>query len=139
TFDDDTVDDGAMEEENNEEETFQIQSSENDKKFVLVNTRIDYQYRSETLNNIYLYEFVSTLYKKKMNATDMKHLSTTAAPDTEVANKVGRPRNERFAFQEQHPQATTHLLMKHSQAHIPVLYGPQIPRCDRQDTRERYC
>ncbi|CAF4241238.1 unnamed protein product [Rotaria sordida] len=28
--------------------------------------------------------------------------------------------------------------MKYSQLHVPVLYGPQIPRQDRDDTRERY-
>ena len=29
-------------------------------------------------------------------------------------------------------------MMKYSQPHVPVLYGPQIPRQDRDDTRERY-
>jgi hypothetical protein len=29
--------------------------------------------------------------------------------------------------------------MKYSDSHVPILYGPQIPRCDRDDTRERYC
>ena len=53
-------------------------------------------------------------------------------------NQKGRPTNERFSFQEEHPQATTHILMKYSQLHVPVLYGPQIPRQDRDDTRERY-
>ncbi|CAF4941219.1 unnamed protein product, partial [Rotaria sp. Silwood2] len=28
--------------------------------------------------------------------------------------------------------------MKYSQPHVPILYGPQIPRRDREDTRERY-
>ncbi|CAF4386023.1 unnamed protein product, partial [Adineta steineri] len=41
-------------------------------------------------------------------------------------------------FQEQHPQATTYLLTEYSEAHIPILYGPQIPRHDREDTKERY-
>ncbi|CAF4380713.1 unnamed protein product [Rotaria magnacalcarata] len=30
-------------------------------------------------------------------------------------------------------------MMKYSESHVPVLYGPQIPRQDRDDTRERYC
>ncbi|CAF1175984.1 unnamed protein product [Rotaria sordida] len=55
------------------------------------------------------------------------------------ANRKGRPYNERFPFQQQHSQATTHLMMKYSQLHVPILYGPQIPRQDRDDTRERYC
>jgi len=138
-IDDDVFDDGTVDEENNDEERFQIQSSENDKKFVLVNTRIDYQYRSENLSNICLYDFVSTSYKKKMNASDMKYLSKTTVPEEEEeVNRKGRPPNERFPFQNQHPQATTYLMMKYSQPHVPVLYGPQIPRRDRDDTRERY-
>ncbi|CAF4198051.1 unnamed protein product, partial [Rotaria sordida] len=137
-LDDDVFDDGTIDEENNDEEHFQIQPSENDKKFVLVNTRIDYQYRSDTLNNICLYDFVSILYKKKMNATDMKYLSKTALPQEKEPNQTGRPPNERFPFQNQHPQATTHLMMKYSQSRVPILYGPQIPRRDREDTQERY-
>ncbi|CAF4618591.1 unnamed protein product, partial [Rotaria sp. Silwood2] len=57
----------------------------------------------------------------------------------EKINQKGRPPNERFLFQKQHPQATTYLMMKYSESHVPVLYGPQIPRQDRDDTRERYC
>ena len=29
--------------------------------------------------------------------------------------------------------------MKYSEPHVPILYGPQISRQDRDDTRERYC
>jgi hypothetical protein len=67
-YDDETAND-----ENNDEEHFQIQSAENDKNYVLVNTRIDYQYRSDILNGMCLYDFVSTVYKKKMNAADLKY------------------------------------------------------------------
>ena len=74
-----------------------------------------------------------------MNATDVKYLSKTPVLIEEERNKKkGRPANERYSFQKQHPQATTHLLMKYTESHIPVLYGPQIPRRDREDTRERY-
>jgi hypothetical protein len=137
-IDDDVYDDDTIDNENNEEEHFQIQSTENDKKYVLVNTRIDYQYRSDVLNNMCLYDFVSVLYKKKMNATDVKYLSKTAVPLEEEGTQKGRPANERYPFQKQHPQTTTHLLMKYSEYHVPILYGPQIPRRDRDDTRERY-
>ncbi|CAF3048819.1 unnamed protein product, partial [Rotaria socialis] len=64
--------------DNNDEEHFQIQSAESDKKYALVNTRVDYQYRFEILKDICLYDFVNTLYKKKMTATDLKYLSKTA-------------------------------------------------------------
>ncbi|CAF4411951.1 unnamed protein product [Rotaria sp. Silwood2] len=57
----------------------------------------------------------------------------------EKINQKGRPPNERFLFQKQHPQATTYLMMKYSEPYVPVLYGPQIPRRDRDNTRERYC
>ena len=60
--DDDVFDDELIGDENHTDEQFQIQSSENDKKFILVNTRIDYQYRSDILNNVCLYDFVSALY-----------------------------------------------------------------------------
>ncbi|CAF0937589.1 unnamed protein product [Rotaria sordida] len=78
------------------------------------------------------------LYKKKMNATDLKYLSKTTVPVEEDISGKGRPPNERFPFQKQHPQASTHLMIKYSEPHVPILYGPQIPRRDRDDTRERY-
>ena len=137
-IDDDVYDDETINNEKNDEEHFQIQSAENDNSYVLVNTRIDYQYRSDTLKNMCLYDFVSILYKKKMNTTDLKYLSKTAVPVEENVNKKGRPPNERYSFQKQHPQAATYLMMKYSQSRVPILYGPQIPRRDRDDTRERY-
>ncbi|CAF4316080.1 unnamed protein product, partial [Rotaria magnacalcarata] len=124
--------------DNNVEEHFQIQSAESDKKYVLVNTRVDYQYRSEILKDICLYDFVSTLYKKKMTATDLKYLSKTAVSIEENVNQKGRLPNERYPFQKQHPQATAYLMLKYSNLHVPILYGPQIPRRDRDETRERY-
>ena len=137
-IDDDVYDDETINNEKNDEEDFQIQSAENDNSYVLVNTRIDYQYRSDTLKNMCLYDFVSVLYKKKMNTTDLKYLSKTAVQVEENVNKKGRPPNERYSFQKQHPQAATYLMMKYSQPRVPILYGPQIPRRDRDDTRERY-
>lgn len=137
-IDDDVYEDETVDNENNDEEQFQIQSTDGDKSFVLVNTRIDYQHRSNLLKNMCLYEFVSTLYKKKMNAADLKYISKSTASVEESVRRKGRPSNERYPFQEKHPQATTYLMMKYSQPHVPVLYGPQIPRQDRDDTRERY-
>ena len=71
-----------------------------------------------------------------MNNTDQKHLSMMAALENERMNKKRRPPNERFVFQKQHRQAATHLLMNYSEPHVPILYGPQIPRQDRDHTRE---
>lgn len=105
---------------------------------MLVNTRIDYQYRSDSLDNMCLYEFVSVFYKKKINATDVKQLSRAVSRAKNESIRKGRPPNERYRFQKEHPQAKTHLMMRYSEPHVPVLYGPQIPRRDRDDTRERY-
>ena len=136
----DDYDDGLADNEiNNDEENFQIQTTDNGEKYVLVNTRIDYQYRCANLNQMCLYDFVSKLYKKKMNAADVKYLSKAAESTEEETSQRGRPAHPRFLFQKNHPQATTHLLMKYSENHVPILYGPQIPRSDRDDTRERYC
>ncbi|CAF4390791.1 unnamed protein product [Rotaria sp. Silwood2] len=138
-LDNDIYDDETIDNDNNDEEHFQIQSAEYDKKYVLVNTRIDYQYRSDNLNRMCLYDFVGIFYKKKMNSIDLKYLFKIAGSIEEKINQKGRPPNERFLFQKQHPQATTYLMMKYSESHVPVLYGPHMPRRDRDDTRERYC
>ncbi|CAF4602628.1 unnamed protein product [Rotaria sp. Silwood2] len=75
-----------------------------------------------------------------MNTADLKYLSMNMASSREEeGNRKGRPVNERFPFQSQHPQAKAYVLMKYSEPHVPILYGPQIPRQDRDDTRERYC
>ncbi|CAF4521081.1 unnamed protein product [Rotaria sp. Silwood2] len=137
-IDDEDIFDETINEENSDEEHFQVQPAEDKNNFILVNTRVDYQYRSNNLNNTCLYDFVSTFYKKKINETDIKYLSKSSTTEKRQDNQKGRPSNERFFFQKDHPQATTHLLMKYSEAHVPVLYGPQIPRQDRDDTRERY-
>ncbi|CAF1263304.1 unnamed protein product [Adineta ricciae] len=50
----------------------------------------------------------------------------------EQDNRKGRPPNQRFPFQKQHPQATIYLMMKHTKHRVPVLYAPQIPRRDRE-------
>ena len=139
TMDDDVYDDETTNHEDDDEEQFQIQTGANDNNFVLVNTRIDYQYRSDILNGMCLYGFVSSLYKKKMNAADRKYLTRVTAPSDETAHQKGHPPNKRYSFQKQHPQASTHLLVEYSQSRVPVLYGPQIPRMDRDDTQERYC
>lgn len=60
-------------------------------------------------------------------------------PADETHNRKGRPVSRRYTFQKDHPQTTTHLIMEHSEPQVPVIFGPQIPRKDREDTRERYC
>ena len=62
--DEEVYDDETIKDENNEE-NLQIQSTEDKNNFILVNTRIDYQYCSDVLSTTCLYDFVSTFYKKK--------------------------------------------------------------------------
>ena len=99
-FHSDAVDDDMYDEvidtddSENDEENFQIQLADDSKKYVLVNTRVDYQYRLDNLNSVCLYDFISILYKKKMNNTDQKHLSMMAALEKERMNKKERPPNE---------------------------------------------
>ena len=51
--------------ENNDQEQLQVQSTGYDRNYALVNTRIDYQYRSDILNDMCLYDFVSTLHRRR--------------------------------------------------------------------------
>ena len=136
---DNTVDDENIDKDTPNEEQFNIQLSDTENRYILINTRIDYQYRSDVLDKLCLYDFISMLYKRKMNAGDKKYLSQTVEPTEETNNRRGRPVSKRYLFQKEHPQATTYLMMEHSDPQVPVLYGPQIPRKDREDTRERYC
>ena len=137
--DDNTIEDENIDKDTPNEEQFNIQLSETEDRYILINTRIDYQYRSDVLDKLCLYDFISMLYKKKMNAGDKKHLSQTVEPTgEETSNRRGRPVSKRYLFLKEHPQAATYLMMEHSEPQVPVLYGPQIPRKDREDTRERY-
>lgn len=137
-YDDNVYDEENIDKENPDEEQFRIQSSEKENNYVLVNTRIDYQCRFPVLNKLCLYDFVSTLYKRKISAADKKYLSQVAEFTAQTENRRGRPVSKRYTFQKEHPQATTYLIMEHSEPQVPVLFGPQIPRKDRVDTRERY-
>ena len=103
-MDDDVDDDDeTANRENDDEEQFQIQTGANNNNYVLFNTRIDYQHRSDILNSMCLYDFVSKMYKKKMNATDLKYLARVGAPSDETVHRKGRPPNKRYPFQNQHP------------------------------------
>lgn len=139
-MDDDNFDDEEnIDKDSPDEEQFRIQMSETENNYILVNTRIDYQYRSAAIDKLCLYDFISAMYKKKMNAADRNYLSQITETSDVVATRKGRPVSKRYTFQNEHPQATTHLIMEHSEPQVPVLFGPQIPRKDREDMRERYC
>ena len=54
------------------------------------------------------------------------------------SSSSGRPLQERYTFTSEHSQAKSHGIIKRTEPVFPVLVGPQIPRQDREETRERY-
>ena len=123
------------------EEQFLLQPSESATKYVFVNSRIDYQYRSSALESISLYDYARFYRKKQINANDRKQFQAQTAAnrnEQEYPNR-GRPPVERECFQTGHPQASSHMNMKRTSPVVPVLLGPPIPRQDREETQERFC
>ncbi|CAF1138381.1 unnamed protein product [Didymodactylos carnosus] len=57
---------------------------------------------------------------------------------TNGQQKLGKPVNPRFIFQDTHPQHDSHILVKRSINVVPVLIGSKIPRKDKEETNERY-
>ncbi|CAF3356291.1 unnamed protein product [Rotaria socialis] len=107
--------------------------------YVMVNTRLDYQHRSKDLTALCLYEFISLFHKKVIDKSDRRLLTNAKASDGERLSIEGTKMNERHTFASLHPQSSSHILIKHTNPVVPVLLGPQIPRREREDTRERYC
>ncbi|CAF5118861.1 unnamed protein product [Rotaria magnacalcarata] len=105
----------------------------------MVNTRLDYQHRSKDLTALCLYEFISLFHKKVIDKSDRRLLTNAKASDGERLSIEGTKMNERHTFASLHPQSSSHILIKHTNPVVPVLLGPQIPRREREDTRERYC
>lgn len=73
TINSDLIDSCVDEEDKNVsaiEEQFLIEHPSDPQKLVLVNLRVDYQYRSVALESICLYEFVSHFFRKSFNDKD---------------------------------------------------------------------
>jgi hypothetical protein len=123
------------------EEQFTLQPDESSNKYVYVNGRLDYQYRSKALDTLCLYDHVRLYRKKLIDSNDKKQLQTrtTSEINESTDNRRGRPSSERVLFEVPHPQALSHLNIKRTKPVTPVLLGPAIPRRDRDDTKERYC
>lgn len=133
--------DEQQEEDTITEEQFLLEPTQtkNDRTYVMVNTRLDYQHRSKDLNTLCLYDFVRLFHKKSIDKSDRYFLKTVMGPEGERINTEGKKMNERHTFACTHPQASSHIVIKHTKPVVPVLLGPQIPRRDRIETRERYC
>lgn len=123
------------------EEQFLLEPTDTKTKYVYVNTRVDYQYRSTSLDNICLYDFIRFYRKKPIDAKDQKYLKTQLTSKNVDSEDVrrGRPPSEREPFLSEHPQVSSHINVKRITPVVPVLLGPPIPRRDREDTKERYC
>ncbi|CAF3219894.1 unnamed protein product [Rotaria sp. Silwood2] len=122
------------------EEQFTLQLVESINEYVYVNGRLDYQYRSKSLDALCLYDYVRLYRKKLIDAYDKKQLQarTTAETIESTDLRRGRPPCERVLFEVPHPQVSSHLNIKRTKPVVPVLLGPAIPRRDRDDTKERY-
>ena len=123
------------------EEQFLLQTAETNTKYVYVNTRVDYQHRSESLDNMCLYDYISFYRKKPVDSNDRKQLKARleANNNEPTDSRRGRPISERELFQTGHPQVASHINIKRMKPVVPILLGPPVPRRDRDDTRERYC
>jgi hypothetical protein len=122
------------------EEQFLLEPTEtkNGNRYVMVNTRLDYQYRSKDLTELCLYDFVSHFHKKMMDKSDRRLLKDANECEGERLCTEGTKMNERHTFASAHPQSLSHIIIKHTIPVIPVLLGPQIPRRERVETRKRY-
>ncbi|CAF4279699.1 unnamed protein product, partial [Adineta steineri] len=122
------------------EEQFLLQPAETNSKYVYVNTRVDYQYRSAALDSMCLYDYICLYRKKSIDANDRKQLKAQSESRSIHLKKSqrGRPSSGREVFQVGHPQSASHINIKRMKSVVPVLLGPPIPRKDRDDTRERY-
>ena len=128
------------EDENNAaamEEHFSIKQSTDPQKLILVNLRIDYQFRSPALETVCLYEFVSLFHRRLFTDKD-RHITNHSPTNIEDIRPVsGRPHQERYTFMAEHPQSRSHGIIKRPKPVVPVFIGPQIPRKDREETQER--
>lgn len=123
------------------EEQFLLQSDNTNTQYVYVNTRVDYQHRSTSLDTICLYDYIRYYRKKSTDEKDRKYLKDQSSPkdiQSQETVRRGRPPSEREPFLSGHPQASSHINVKRVTPIIPVLLGPPIPRRDREDTKERY-
>jgi hypothetical protein len=129
------------EEEKETEEQFLLEpaKTKTGNKYVMVNTRLDYQHRSKDLTALCLYDFVSHFQKKVIDKSDRRLFKDINGHQGEQLCTEGTKMNERHTFESAHPQSSSHIIIKHTTPVVPVLLGPQIPRREREETRERYC
>ena len=102
--------------EDNDEDQIESQSriETGNQGFFLLNDTTDYMMRGEELRELSLYEYTSCIEKitvkseKKLKGEDSR-------------TKLGRPKNQRIMFEENHPQSRTHLQRRRSIPLVPRL------------------
>ncbi|CAF4739390.1 unnamed protein product, partial [Rotaria sp. Silwood1] len=124
------------EQDDEQNESFELEAGIDEEHLVLCNKRIDYELRSLQLSHVCLYDFYSEYRKTKITTADKVLFEANSIPTSEA--RRGRPLNDRWLFQADHPQYFSHLIIRRSFNVVPVLIGPAIPRRDREDTAERY-
>ncbi|CAM2710122.1 unnamed protein product [Rotaria socialis] len=112
--------------------------TKNGARFVMVNTRLDYQHRSQDLTALCLYDFASHFHTKLIDKSDRHLIKNANGSEGERLDTEGTKMNERYIFETAHSQSSSHIVIKHTNPVVPVLVGPQIPRQQREETRERY-
>lgn len=134
-------DEGHEEHTDDTEEQFLLETvqTKSGDRFVMVNTRIDYQHRSKDLASTCLYDFVSHFHKKSIDNSDRRLLKNVSDYDGKQLDTNGTKMNERHTLASVHPQSSSHILIKRTTPVVPVLLGSQIPRREREETKERYC
>ncbi|CAF4871291.1 unnamed protein product [Rotaria sp. Silwood2] len=113
--------------------------TKNGNRYVMVNTRLDYQHRSKHPTELCLYNFVSHFHKKMIDKSDRHLLKNANEYEGERLHTEGTKMNERPTFESAHPQSSSHIIIKHTTPDVPVLLGLQILRREREEIRERYC
>ncbi|CAF1231848.1 unnamed protein product [Adineta ricciae] len=109
------------------EKQFSIEQSSDAQKVVLVNLRTDYQFRSPELELVCLYDFVSFFHRKPFADNDRNITEHQFTNTEDIRLNPGRPRQERYIFMNEHPQANSHGIIKRLNPVVPVLIGLQIP------------
>ena len=103
------------------EEQFLLQPAETNTKYVYVNTRVDYQYRSASLDNMWLHDYICLYHKKPINARGRKQLEAQSEMRSIQTKRPqrSRPFSEREMFQVEHPQVASCINIKRKNRSFP--------------------
>ena len=129
---DNVADAAAAGDDDVREDTFMV--AEGNQGLVLVNQLTDYLNRGDNLAHLSLYNYVSTVYKGKLDKEEERKMSKFSESDGRA--KVGRPVHGRYHFLPQHPQSDTHIQRVRSQPIIPSL--SLIPPLKESDATKFY-